>query len=85
MTTVNLTKPITITTTAQVAKETTTEYASVEYLGVADSNELKTVVCFYKIGPHRRDVTLWSGDAYDAAGQYTDEQAQARLAELLNA
>ncbi len=28
-------------------------------------------------------VTLWEGDAYDAAGDYTQAQAEARLLEVL--
>lgn len=31
----------------------------------------------------RRPLTLWEGDAYDAAGDYTQAQAEARILELL--
>lgn len=31
----------------------------------------------------RRPITLWQGDAYDAAGDYTQAQAEARLLEVL--
>jgi hypothetical protein len=30
-----------------------------------------------------QSVTLWEGDAYDAAGDYTQAQAEARLLEVL--
>lgn len=32
---------------------------------------------------HVRDLTLWTGDAYDAAGQWTDDDSKARIIELL--
>ena len=35
------------------------------------------------LGPHCRDVVLWEGDAYDAAGDWTQAQAEARILELL--
>lgn len=31
----------------------------------------------------RRPITLWEGDAYDAAGDYTQAQVEARLLEVL--
>lgn len=36
-----------------------------------------------KIHPFPRSLTLWSGEAYDAAGDYTQAQAEARILELL--
>lgn len=32
----------------------------------------------------KRNVTLWSGLAYDEIGEWTQAQAEARLAELLD-
>jgi hypothetical protein len=33
--------------------------------------------------PFMRPLTLWEGDAYTAAGDYTQEQVEARVLELL--
>jgi hypothetical protein len=33
--------------------------------------------------PIGRNITLWKGEEYDAAGQFTDAQVAARVAELL--
>jgi hypothetical protein len=30
-----------------------------------------------------RNITLWSGDAYDKAGQFTDKDVDARVSEIL--
>lgn len=35
------------------------------------------------LGPHCRDVVLWEGDEYDAAGDWTQAAAEARIMELL--
>jgi hypothetical protein len=35
------------------------------------------------LGPHCRDITLWEGEDYDAIGNWTQEQAEARILELL--
>lgn len=83
MVTVPITKPITIITESKV--ETSTVHTSVEYLGLEDLGESKSVTCFFRVGNQRRRIVLWEGAAYDAAGQYTDTDVQARLAELLNA
>jgi hypothetical protein len=42
---------------------------------------------FKKVEAYTRQlgsIILWEGDAYDAIGQWTDADAQARLAELLS-
>jgi hypothetical protein len=33
--------------------------------------------------PSTNRITLWAGDAYDAAGDYTQAQAEARVIEVL--
>ena len=35
------------------------------------------------LGPHCRDVVLWEGDEYDAAGDWTQAAAEARISEIL--
>lgn len=35
------------------------------------------------LGPHCRDVVLWEGNAYDAAGDWTQAQAESRILEIL--
>lgn len=46
-----------------------------------DSHRLKKVQAHLR--PFVRPLTLWEGDAYDAAGDYTQAQAEARILELL--
>jgi hypothetical protein len=40
-------------------------------------------LCHAHIGGCRQMLLLWSGDAYDAAGDYTQAQAEDRLREVL--
>lgn len=40
-------------------------------------------ICHARIHPCPFPLVLWSGDAYDAAGDYTQSQADARVMELL--
>lgn len=37
----------------------------------------------WKWEPFMRTLTIWEGDAYDAAGDYTQAQAEARILEVL--
>lgn len=61
----------------------------VEYTSIVDSLSNKMVVT--EITYHKFDdgskiikpLILWEGEAYDAIGQWTDEQAEARIIELL--
>lgn len=50
-------------------------------LTISDSSAQKRVVA--RILHIPRPVTLWEKDAYDAAGDYTQAQAEARLLEVL--
>lgn len=61
----------------------------VSYTTITDSQDYKTVVtevlmAYDELGnPIKRILVLWEGEAYDAIGQWTDEQAEARIKELL--
>jgi hypothetical protein len=46
-----------------------------------DYNERRIVIAI--LGPHCRDLILWDGDGYDAAGDWTQSQAESRILELL--
>lgn len=46
-----------------------------------DSSERR--ICQARLWPCRIPLTVWSGDAYDAAGDYTQAQAEARILEVL--
>lgn len=39
--------------------------------------------CVAHIRPCNRPLALWEGDAYDAAGDYTQAQVEARILEVL--
>ena len=41
--------------------------------------------CVARVTPCPRPLTLWEGDAYTAAGDYTQAQVEARVTELLGA
>lgn len=43
----------------------------------------KRRVAQVRIAPCPKPLTLWSGDAYDEAGDYTQAQVEARILELL--
>lgn len=47
---------------------------------LVDNPSAKTVTAYTNFG----NVVLWSGDAYTAIGQWTDEQAQARIIQLFS-
>lgn len=61
----------------------------VSYTTITDSQDYKTVVtevlmAYDELGnPIKRILVLWEGEAYDAIGQWTDEQAEQRIKELL--
>jgi len=46
-----------------------------------DNSKKEAYVAFH--APIGRRMTLWKGEEYDAAGQFTDAQVDARVAELL--
>jgi hypothetical protein len=61
----------------------------VSYTTITDSQDYKTVttelsMAIDELGnPIKRILVLWEGEAYDAIGQWTDEQAEQRIKELL--
>jgi len=61
----------------------------VSYTTITDSQDYKTVVtevlmAYDELGnPIKRLLVLWQGEEYDAIGQWTDEQAEARIKQLL--
>lgn len=48
---------------------------------IIDNAKRKSVVA--QIRPVPRPLVLWQGEAYDAAGDYTQAQVEARVTELL--
>lgn len=46
-----------------------------------DNSKKEAYVAFH--APIGRRMTLWEGEEYDAAGQFTDAQVDARVVELL--
>jgi hypothetical protein len=52
-------------------------------LDITIIDNAKRKSCVARIRPCPQPVTLWSGDAYDAAGDYTQAQVEARVLELL--
>jgi hypothetical protein len=45
----------------------------------------KSKKCFAQSAPFYKTLTLWEDEAYDAIGEYTQAQAEARFLELLGA
>ena len=43
----------------------------------------RSKVCKAQSAPFYKTLTLWEGEAYDAVGDYTQSQAEARFVELL--
>ena len=73
---ITLTTPKTVT--LQPAKTKTVSTLTVTR--VVDLTQQKMVKAFVQELPD--PVVLWEGDAYDAIGQWTDTNVQARLTEL---
>jgi hypothetical protein len=59
------------------------------YSSIIDSQDYKNVITEVTLAysengyPITQSLVLWEGDEYDAIGQWTDEQAEARIRELL--
>jgi len=70
--------PAPITVRLRTGQMLTRQSFGLALLDVASS---KTV--YAMLPPLTRRVTLWEGGAYDAAGDYTQAQAEARLREVL--
>lgn len=58
--------------------------STVTILNQIDNPVDKTVIAFIKINEtYQVHKTLWEGDAYDAIGNWSQEQANERIIELL--
>lgn len=82
----NLTNPITITPPSFTKKDGTIRTFDpivLESLDITiiDSNDRKSVIV--KIDPCQRPLVLWENESYDAVGDYTQAQVEARINELL--
>jgi hypothetical protein len=75
----NLPSPITLTVNYNhIPKEITFTELPVR---IIDDSRLKKVWAF--MPPFMRLLTLWEKESYDAVGDYTQAQAEARILELL--
>jgi len=76
---INLSHPIVL------QPELTTQ--SVEVIAYWDNPTAKQVTATLKMNEAgwTNTLVLWTDAEYDAIGQWTDEQAEAKIAELLNA
>jgi hypothetical protein len=70
-----LTKPVTLTVTDQELLLDTLD------LIIIDDSARKFIVA--RLHPVLRPLPLWRGEEYDDAGDWTQEQAEARVLELL--
>lgn len=62
------------------------EVTEAEIVQFTDDPINQRVTCVYRLGVQQRlSILLWEKEAYDVAGQYTDEMVAARLNELLTA
>ena len=65
-------------------KAQTVETDTVELVEILDSPPGKVVFATILVGEHPQKLTLWEGAAYDEVGNWTQEQAEARIIELLS-
>ena len=54
--------------------------SSIDYFVTYDNSARRAMAIIKQVG---RPIVLWQGDAYDAAGQFTDSEVEARLTEIL--
>ena len=64
-----------------IVKELKRTFEEVTIEEVVDNPERKVVRAFTR---ELGQLVLWEGEAYDAIGQWTDADVQARVLELLN-
>jgi hypothetical protein len=64
-----------------IVKELKRTFEEVTIEEVTDNAERKVVRAFTR---ELGQLVLWEGEAYDAIGQWTDADVQARVLELLN-
>jgi hypothetical protein len=77
--------PITITPPPIIKDGETHTFSPITLaeLDVTIVDNSKKKVCSAQIKPCPRMLTLWENESYDAAGDYTQAQAEARVVELL--
>lgn len=59
------------------------EPMTIKELDITTIDNAKRKLCTASIRPCPRPITLWSGAEYDAAGDYTQAQVEARVLEVL--
>jgi len=79
MRTINLTE----TKTIVLVKEQTIDANQIYYKTEDDGQQVTAFVDF-GVSLGSQTLILWSGDDYNNIGQWTDEQADARILELLS-
>jgi hypothetical protein len=82
----NLPAPVTITPpsfTRSTGEVRTFEPITLATLEVAVIDNATRKTCVAQIRPCSQHIVLWEGAAYDAAGDYTQAQVEARVLELL--
>jgi hypothetical protein len=82
----NLSQPVTIqppTITRSTGEVRVQKPITLTELDITIIDNAKRKSCVARIRPCPQPVTLWSGDAYDAAGDYTQAQVEAKVLELL--
>lgn len=73
----------------QIEARTSIVTDKVYYSSIIDSQEYKNVITEITLAsdefgnPITKTLVLWENEGYDAIGQWTDEQAEARIKELL--
>jgi len=82
----NLPQPVTIqppTITRSNGEVRVQKPITVTELDITIMDNAKRKSCVAQVRPCPYPLTLWSGEAYDAAGDYTQAQVEARVLELL--
>ena len=82
----NLTNPITIqppTITRANGEVRVQKPITLNKLDIVTIDDNARKVVMVQIRPVPRPLTLWEGDAYTTAGDYTQAQVEARVTELL--
>lgn len=82
----NLPSPVTVTPpsfTRSTGEVRTFQPITLTTLEVTIIDNATRKSCVAQIRSYPRPVVLWQGAAYDAAGDYTQAQAEARLLEVL--
>jgi hypothetical protein len=82
----NLPQPVVIqppTITRSTGEVRVQKPITVSELDITIIDNAKRKSCVARVRPCPYPLTLWSGEAYDAAGDYTQAQVEGRVLELL--